>query len=76
MDDLLTVQETAAKVGVTVGRVRQLLGEGRFQGAFKRGGAWWVPVASVDAFIATDRDRRLGNGAKTEVPGEQQAVNL
>jgi len=75
MDDLLTVEEAASRVGVSVSRIRQVLGEGRIAGAFKRGGAWWLPKGGLETFVETDRDRRYKKTARTEIPGEQLTMD-
>ena len=76
MDDLLTVEDTAKVLGVSVSRVRQLLGEDRFRFAFKRGGAWWIPKQSVELFKYSDRDRRRKKKPRTEVPGNQVTMDM
>ena len=39
----ITVHEAAEKLGVTGGRIRQLISQGRIPGAIKRGNAWFMP---------------------------------
>jgi len=45
--DTVTVQEAAARIGVTDRRVRQLINAGRLSGV-KHGGSWYVPLVEVD----------------------------
>lgn len=44
MAHYLTVAEVAAALGVSTGRVRQLLGQGRIYGARKLGRDWMIPA--------------------------------
>lgn len=46
--DFLSTLEVAEVLGVTVGRVRQLLNEGRLPGARKFGRDWMIPRESLE----------------------------
>lgn len=58
MKDYL-VKEVALKLGVTTGRVLQLIEAGRLLGAYKRRGCllWWIPAWVVDNFERKPRGR-------------------
>lgn len=60
--EVLTGLQVAALLGVNLSRVRQLAGDfpagRRFPGAMVLAGTWLIPRRDVDAFLATDRDRR------------------
>ena len=58
MIEHLTVKQVAALAGVDESRVRVLCGRGRFVGAVKRGGVWFIPKDAVHHWLSADRDRR------------------
>lgn len=47
----LTVRETALKLQCTQKWVRDLLYEGKLEGASKIGRQWWIPTAAVEAHL-------------------------
>ena len=49
MKKLITIRETARKLGCTRKYVYDLVYEGRFKGARKLGRSWVIPEASVEA---------------------------
>ena len=58
MTEYLTVKQVAQLAGVDESRVRVLCGQGRFEGAVKRGGAWFIPKDAAYRWMMDDRDRR------------------
>ena len=48
--EYLTVDEAAQIRGVNSSRIRQICIEGKFEGAFKRGGAWFIPRKAVEIY--------------------------
>jgi len=66
---LWTVQAVAWAVGVTEGRIRQLLGEGRFPNASKLGRSWLIPGADVRAYFGHPDRRRKGEVRQGALPG-------
>jgi len=61
--EFLTVKQVAEREGLSTRRVRVLASQGRFPGAVKVGRDWLLPVASVEAWLQKDRDRRFKGGA-------------
>lgn len=57
----ITVSEAAEVLGVSVGRVRQLLSEGRLVGE-KSGGVWLVERWSIDDYIDSRWNRGRSDG--------------
>jgi hypothetical protein len=65
--DWLSVSEAAEKIGITDGRVRQLLGAGIIRGQKINARAWAVETSSVQEFIKTPRapgPARIGDSKK------------
>lgn len=56
LGNLLTTQEFAKRLGVSPGRVRQFLVQGRLPHAVKVAGAWLIPESDID-FV---KDRQVG----------------
>jgi excisionase family DNA binding protein len=55
----LSVRETIARLGCTRTYIYDLLCEGKFQGAYKLGHAWRIPVTSVEQRL---KEREARNG--------------
>lgn len=62
---MLTSEQAAEMLGVTVSRVDKLAKEGRFKGARKLGRDWRIPRKAVEEHKAT---RKTGRPARTEQP--------
>lgn len=45
--DFMTIKEAAIKWNISTRRVQVLCSEGRIEGAFKHGNAWFIPKGSV-----------------------------
>lgn len=75
----LTTTEAAARLGMTDGRVRQLIRAGALRPSRKVGGAYLLDEAAVDAFARTQpaqtvgyprgRPRKQTPGDTTDQPG-------
>jgi hypothetical protein len=65
--DLLTSKEAAAFLGITDARVRQLCIDGLLIGAIKRGHAWFIPRASLAAFVKEPPIRRRMKKQEVEI---------
>ncbi len=57
-EHLLTVREAADLIGVTEGRVYQLLWDGRMHGIKINRRAWLIPRSEAEKFLA--RDSKVG----------------
>jgi len=57
----MTVKEVAKELGVTLKYVKDLLYEGRFEGARKDGGRWLIPRASFVEFQKKREEKRKEN---------------
>jgi hypothetical protein len=58
----VTVNQAAARAGISASRVRLLASQGRFPGAVKVARDWLLPVTSVETWLQKDRDRRFKPG--------------
>ncbi len=59
--ELLTLREAAAHLGVTDQRIRTLLREGRIPAEKNEKGYWRVPPASLDEYTASKGQRKMGS---------------
>ena len=64
----LSVPETAKTLGLNRSRVGVLCREGRFQGAFKVGDTWVIPIESVHSLV------RYGSRGKGKLAAEKAAI--
>jgi len=64
MDDYWTVQQLADAAGLSGSHVRLLLGRGTFEGASKRGGAWFIPHATAAEWIRDRMARKWARAVK------------
>ena len=56
----LTTVQAAARLGMSDGRVRQLIRAGKLQPSRKVGGAYLLDEAAVDAFAAQELPQTVG----------------
>jgi hypothetical protein len=64
----LSVPEAAKMLGLNRSRVGALCREGRFQGAFKVGDTWAIPIDSVYGLV------RYGSRGKGKLAAEKTAI--
>jgi len=57
VQDFVNVQEAAALIGCTDGRIRQMLLDGTMHGVKANERAWLIPKKVVDAEIRKRKDR-------------------
>lgn len=72
MEEFYDGKQVANILGMWDSNVRHLLAKGRFEGAFKVNGSWFIPKASVDNFQRKPRGfpkgtHKYGSKFKREV---------
>jgi len=69
----IDVSQTALMLGVSETRVRQYLGKGRVQGAFKVGNAWAIPLFDGEPVITPGtRGPKFSWRARRPIPVQSQ----
>ena len=74
--EYLTVSEAAQALEVNNSRIRQICIEGRFEGAFKRGGSWFIPRKAVEIYKPLTPGPRPGHPPGPKIMTDREIMNI